>query len=73
MTQCEKVLRYMEEFGSITAKEANSVFGCMRLAARIGDLRKQGYEIERVMVKGKNRYGEPTDFASYSLAGSEAS
>ena len=38
MTQCEKVLEYMKEFGSITPIEAMQDIGCMRLAARIADL-----------------------------------
>lgn len=45
MTQCEKVLEYMKEFGSITPIEAMQDIGCMRLAARIADLVDQGYAI----------------------------
>ena len=31
-TQCEMILAYMEEVGSITPAEAMQEFGCMRLA-----------------------------------------
>ena len=38
MTQAQRVLRYMEDNGSITAAEAMEHLGVMRLAARIFDL-----------------------------------
>lgn len=43
-TQCDKVLRYIDLHGSISPAEAMT-FGCYRLAARIKDLRDDGYEI----------------------------
>lgn len=66
-TQCDKVLAYMKEFGSITQLEALSDLGCMRLASRISDLRQQGYPIGRRMKTGKNRYGDDVTFAEYYL------
>lgn len=66
-TQCEKVLAYMRQFGSITQLEALSDIGCMRLASRISDLRQQGYAIGRRIKTGKNRYGESVSFAEYYL------
>lgn len=38
-------IEYIELYGSITPLEALDAFGCYRLAARISDLRKQGYSI----------------------------
>ena len=38
MTQCEKIVKYIEEFGYITAWEAMKDLGVMRLASRIYDL-----------------------------------
>ena len=67
MTQCERVLRHLEDFGSITSAEAISEYGVYRLASRISDLKKQGVPIEKEMVSGKNRYGEPTSYARYSI------
>ena len=67
MTQCERVLRHMRDYGSITSAEAITEYGIYRLASRISDLKKQGVPIEKEMVRGKNRYGEPTSFARYSL------
>lgn len=67
MTQCDRILQYMEKHGSINQKQAMIYIGCYRLAARIADLRAAGYKITRQMVKGKNRYGEPVSFAEYRL------
>ena len=41
MTQCEKILDYMRSNGSITPLDALREFGCMRLASRINDLKRQ--------------------------------
>ena len=67
MTQCEKVLEYMKDFGSISPLEAMQDIGCMRLAARIADLREQGHPIGRRMKTSKNRYGRDVSFAEYYL------
>jgi len=67
MTQCERILEYFDEFGSITQLEAIRDLGCMRLASRISDLRQEGYLIERKMENGKNRFGETTSYARYYM------
>ena len=67
MTQAEKVVKYMQEYGGITQIDALREFGCMRLASRIRDLRRDGMKIKSEMVKAKNRYGEPISFARYTL------
>ena len=66
-TQCEKVLPYMRQFGSITQLQALQDIGCMRLASRISDLRYQGYAIGRRIKTSKNRYGDSVSFAEYYL------
>ena len=67
MTQCEKVLRHLKDVGSITSLTAMTEYGIFRLASRISDLKKQGYNISSVVTTGTNRYGEPTHFATYIL------
>ena len=67
MTQCERVLDYMQRFGSITSAEAVMDLGVYRLAARISDLRKEGHRISDKMESGKNRFGEHTSYKRYSL------
>ena len=68
MTQCDKVLKYINDFGSITPLEAINDLGIMRLAARINDLSNKGIAINREIVKSKNRYGETVHYAKYSLS-----
>ena len=68
MTQCDKVLKYINDFGSITPLEAMNDLGIMRLAARINDLSNKGISIKRELIKSKNRYGETVRYAKYSLA-----
>lgn len=67
MTQCERILRHMQDFGSITQAEAVTEYSCYRLAARIADLKAQGIPIRSETVTGKNRYGERTSFSRYSI------
>ena len=67
MTQCRRIVQYMQKYGSITQQEAGDNLGCTRLASRIADLKKQGYQIRTVREHGENRYGEPTSYARYSL------
>ena len=66
-TQCDMILRYMQDNGSITQIEAASEIGCYRLSGRIYDLRAMGYEIKKEMQTKKNRYGRAVSFAKYSL------
>jgi hypothetical protein len=66
-TQCDKVIRYLTDFGSITQLEALQDLGIMRLASRISELNKSGYNIKAEMVKGTNRWGESVKWARYSF------
>lgn len=68
ITQCERILRHLQDFGSITTLEAIQEYGILRLASRINDLKRQGYTITTETKTGKNRYGETTRFTEYSLA-----
>lgn len=66
-TQADKILRHLQEFGSINPLEALSEYGVMRLASRISDLKKVGYPISKKMAKGFNRHGEVVTYAVYTL------
>lgn len=72
MTQCDRILRHLNDHGSITSLEAMSEYGIMRLASRINDLKKMGYPILSERVTGKNRYDETTSYSIYRLADKEA-
>lgn len=71
-SQCKLILFYLKEHGSITAKEAMQLCGCMRLAARIHDLRKKGIPIKTEEKTYKNKNGYKTRYAIYSLEVSNA-
>lgn len=62
-----KILEYMKGHGSITQQDAYMKLGCTRLAARIKDLRGEGYQIMTEMTEGTNRDGDKTRFAIYYL------
>ena len=66
MTQCEKILNYIEEHGSIDARQAYKL-GIMRLASRISDLRSAGIKIRTEMKKVENIDGSSSHVAVYSL------
>ena len=67
MTQCERIIKYMADFGSISTLQAFHDLGITRLASRIHDLKKMGIEIESETVTRKNRYGETTHFSVYKV------
>ena len=73
MTQRDRVLRYLHDFGSITALEAMRDLGVHRLAARVLELRLDGHDIDSELVAVKNRYGETTKIARYTLRKSRQS
>lgn len=66
--QCDRVLKYMQDFGSITTLQAITDLGVLRLGARISEMRKNGIDIKGETVSVKNRYGEKTHITKYSLA-----
>jgi hypothetical protein len=66
-SQNEKILEHLQTYGSISPLEAMSEYGCMRLASRISDLKRQGYPILAGRGQSKNRNGETVHFAVYRL------
>lgn len=67
LTQSDRVLRHLQDFGSITQVTALRDYGIMRLGARIWDLKRQGYDIRTEREEGLNRYGERTAYARYRM------
>lgn len=68
LTQCQRIIDYMIQFGSISTLEAFNDLGVARLASRIHDLKAQGYNIVSETKTSKNRYGESVSFKEYRLA-----
>lgn len=67
MTQKERIIDYINKFGSITSKDAYDDLGITQLATRIKELKEQGYKFETKWESSKNRYGERVDFKRYYL------
>lgn len=67
ITQCDRILRHLRDYGSISSLEAISEYSILRLASRIADLKRRGFNITSETVHGKNRYGEPTHYSVYKL------
>ena len=72
MTQEQMVIDYMTEYGSITTLDAFKDLGITRLSAKIFNLKKAGYEIQKTAETGKNRWGKPIYYARYSIKEQEA-
>lgn len=66
-TQNQLILDYIAEFGGITQLEALRDLGVMRLASRISDLKKQGYEITSTVETVKNRFGGTCHIKRYQI------
>lgn len=66
MTQNEKVLAYMEEYGSITTMAAFKI-GITRLSARILDLRQRGHNIHGEVIRYTAGDGTRKCYKKYSL------
>lgn len=52
---------------SITPKDAYELYGIMRLAAIIWELRDAGYLIKTDTITSLNRFGKIVNYAEYSL------
>ena len=65
-TLTDRVLQYMQDFGSITSFEAFADLGITRLSASIFILR-QYYEIGDEWIKRTNRYGDKVKFKRYFI------
>ena len=67
MTQCEQIIDYLHQFGSITPMEAFADLGITKLATRVSEMRKDGREFKIETVKSTNRFGKTVRYAKYSL------
>ena len=66
-TQCNMVLAHIKEHGSISPIEARVLYGVMRLASRVNDLRRRGHNITSEIVTGVDRNGNKVRYAVYKL------
>lgn len=70
-TQCERIIKYIEDFGSVTTLDAFLDLGVCRLASRICELRKQGYAIKDKQECVLNRYDEKCYIKRYYIEETE--
>jgi len=67
MNQCERILKYLDDFGGISTRDAFVDLGIASLSRRICDLKRRGYIINGEYRSEKNRYGEWASFKRYSI------
>lgn len=64
--QSQRIINYIDEFGSITPMEAFTDLGITKLATRVSEMRKEGIKFKKERVQTKNRFGEEVSFMKYS-------
>ena len=72
MTNIERTIRHLEDYGSITSLEAFTEYGNTRLSATMFKLKKRGYPFEVEWETGVHRCGEPTRYARYKKVAASA-
>lgn len=66
-SQKNRILDYMKEHRFITAYDAQREFGCMRLSARIAEMKAEGIAVGSDFTTVRNRYGELCNVKRYWL------
>jgi hypothetical protein len=65
--QYEAILYHLKTQNNITSWEAVKEYGATRLSSIIFNLRKNGYNIESIPEKTRNRFGNSVTFVKYTL------
>lgn len=60
----QRIIDYIERFGSITTKEAYDDLGCTRLSEYIRQIRLERPVLDE-WIKGTNRFGEKTSYKKF--------
>lgn len=68
-SQNTMILNYLLEHGSITPVEAEMLFSCRRLSARVFDIKAKGYNVKRKDVYVPNQFGKKCQVSIYYLEG----
>lgn len=69
LSQCQRMVNYMKEHGSITVRQAEVELDINSPNRRLADLRERGYSFNEEWVEKKNRYGEKVRYKVYRLRG----
>ena len=67
MNQNDYILEHLKSGRSINPAEADALFACKRLGARIYDLKKMGYRIVSECETGENRFGNKCHWSRYRM------
>lgn len=65
MTQRDKILNYLDRYGSISPMEAYADLKITKLATRISEMKKDGMNFVGKMVYTKNGDGETVCYKRY--------
>lgn len=71
MNQRERILDYIDEFGSISSLEAFRDLGITQLSARLVELERQGCRFNKKQESALNRYGDRVYYTRYSMTEGE--
>lgn len=72
-SQKQQILDHIMKHGSITPNDADALFSCKRLSARIWDLiHTDGVDIKCKIERGKNKYGAKCSYARYYIEEAKA-
>ena len=67
ITQCEEIIDYLNDHGTITRLEAACELHIFELSSRIGELIKKGYNITSTRASYANKNGRVSHFNVYRL------
>lgn len=67
LTQKDRILKWLEDYETITSWEAYKELGITQLGARVFELKELGYKFSKETVFTRNRYGYPTHYDKYRL------
>ena len=66
-TQCGRLLKYIEKYGSIGTMQAIIELGIVNPSARVSELKAAGVKIITTMTESRNRFDEPVRYAVYTI------
>lgn len=66
-----RLLKWFETHDTITQLEATAELGNTRLSATVFNLRNDGYNIITEPTKGKNRWGQISNYGTYRFLGKD--
>lgn len=67
MTQSERIIDYINRFGSISPMEAFIDLGITKLATRVSEMSSEGIEFIKKYEESTNRFGEKVHYMRYSM------